>query len=626
MISEFKIGNFKAFGPAQTIPLRPITLVFGPNSAGKSSIIQSLLLARHIHDTGNADAHQTTLGGAAVDLGGFAKFVHGRRTECDAQFCLTLERSAMRETFHYLNKLQTLTLSYTLGRTIGVSSGIVGIKAVQILINGHDFIRLSMREDGILGVDTEALETQSLLAFGAYDAKWVNLCLDFAKTSPARVEQITAEMTEAGMMFDEIRDAATGKLKPRSVAELRIRRTIANDEDFGDFVAADWRTASKSVSETVSLLKFRMKGLQLENTDPLPRENPDFDFFCANHASDTPHRNPVDFYQRWLKSLSFDGEEVSAAEAWSYALRYDIECLIEAANTAIASALSGTSYLGPLRWIPPRLIPEGEQFDASWAAGGGAAWQRLRSEPELLGRVNRFLQETLHSQYRLRCQSLAPELDAETIALCVKRAMESSATAPMADPDSSSVAEDAPPYAYTKAGAPDLATALEAELRAQNSGGKLAELSLVDAESGLAVSHRDVGTGISQLLPVLVNAAGGKNQLIAIEQPELHLHPALQAELGDVFIESALGENKNTFLIETHSEHLILRLLRRIRETAEGELPPGATPLRPEDVAVLYVKPGSEGSEVIELPVNIEGDFDKPWPDGFFPERSKELF
>jgi predicted ATPase len=116
------------------------------------------------------------------------------------------------------------------------------------------------------------------------------------------------------------------------------------------------------------------------------------------------------------------------------------------------------------------------------------------------------------------------------------------------------------------------------------------------------------------------------NQLIAIEQPELHLHPALQAELGDVFIESALGENKNTFLIETHSEHVILRLLRRIRETAEGELPPGATPLRPEDVAVLYVKPGSEGSEVIELPVNIEGDFDKPWPDGFFPERSKELF
>ena len=111
-----------------------------------------------------------------------------------------------------------------------------------------------------------------------------------------------------------------------------------------------------------------------------------------------------------------------------------------------------------------------------------------------------------------------------------------------------------------------------------------------------------------------------------IEQPELHLHPALQAELGDVFIESALGENKNTFLIETHSEHLILRLLRRIRETTAGELPTGKMPLRPDDIAVLYVKPGPEGSEVIALPVNVEGDFDEPWPDGFFPERAKELF
>ena len=43
-------------------------------------------------------------------------------------------------------------------------------------------------------------------------------------------------------------------------------------------------------------------------------------------------------------------------------------------------------------------------------------------------------------------------------------------------------------------------------------------------------------------------------------------------------------------------------------------------------MAILYVKPGPEGSVVIELPVNEEGDFDEPWPDGFFPERTKELF
>ena len=116
-----------------------------------------------------------------------------------------------------------------------------------------------------------------------------------------------------------------------------------------------------------------------------------------------------------------------------------------------------------------------------------------------------------------------------------------------------------------------------------------------------------------------------RERLIAIEQPELHLHPAQQAELGDVFIESALGERKNTFLLETHSEHLILRMLRRVRETTEGKLPAGFTPVRPEDVSVVFVEPTAKGSVVRQLPVTPDGDFGAPWPGGFFAERFQDL-
>jgi predicted ATPase len=152
------------------------------------------------------------------------------------------------------------------------------------------------------------------------------------------------------------------------------------------------------------------------------------------------------------------------------------------------------------------------------------------------------------------------------------------------------------------------------------------ELVLRHLDYDTIVSPQDVGIGISQVLPVLVHSMAERRKLIAIEQPEIHIHPALQAELGDVFIESAFGENKNCFLLETHSEHLILRILRRIRETAEGELPDGMPPIRPEDVAVLYVKPGEEGAEVIEIPMTEDGDFAQSWPSGFFTERAKELF
>jgi hypothetical protein len=141
----------------------------------------------------------------------------------------------------------------------------------------------------------------------------------------------------------------------------------------------------------------------------------------------------------------------------------------------------------------------------------------------------------------------------------------------------------------------------------------------------IEVQPHDVGTGVSQLLPVVVLALDARQSLVAIEQPELHLHPALQTELGDLFIESALRRS-NALLIETHSEHLILRILRRIRETSAGELPGAATRITPDQVAVLYVRPGKNGAEVVHIPVTADGDFDRPWPEGFFAERARELF
>jgi len=139
---------------------------------------------------------------------------------------------------------------------------------------------------------------------------------------------------------------------------------------------------------------------------------------------------------------------------------------------------------------------------------------------------------------------------------------------------------------------------------------------LIDKRTSTVVTHRDVGIGISQVLPVLVMAYGSQGKLIAMEQPEVHLHPALQAELGDVFIEAALGERQNTFILETHSEHLILRLMRRIRE---GKI-------HPDDVGVVFVQPLSRGSRFIELRIDEEGDFIDEWPGGFFEESFHEKF
>jgi predicted ATPase len=96
--------------------------------------------------------------------------------------------------------------------------------------------------------------------------------------------------------------------------------------------------------------------------------------------------------------------------------------------------------------------------------------------------------------------------------------------------------------------------------------------------------------------------------------------------MGDVFIESALGEQKNTFILETHSEHLLLRIMRRMRETYNNELPEGLPPVRPEDVSVLFVEADSQGSIVREMPLNKRGELVKAWPGGFFEEELDEIF
>ena len=76
LITAVEIENFKGIGRPVRVDLRPITLLFGSNSAGKSTILHALCYAHEILSHRNVDAHRTELGGDQIDLGGFRNFVH----------------------------------------------------------------------------------------------------------------------------------------------------------------------------------------------------------------------------------------------------------------------------------------------------------------------------------------------------------------------------------------------------------------------------------------------------------------------------------------------------------------------------------------------------------------------
>lgn len=265
--------------------------------------------------------------------------------------------------------------------------------------------------------------------------------------------------------------------------------------------------------------------------------------------------------------------------------------------------LTSVTYIGPLREIPsrgyrPRLSPD----ESRWAQGL-AAWDVLYAHAgeELLDSVN----EWMSSEERLRTGYLLVKSDFKQISSTdgLHRLFQRGIN----DDDLGDLQE--------------LYEAIPTKT----------EIGLMDATRGILVAPSDVGVGISQMVPVVVACLMDAEGLVAIEQPELHIHPAIQVGMGDLFIQATMGPQpavgaERTLLVETHSEHIMLRILRRIREQNDAELPPKTMGLVPADLSVVYVEATNEGPVFKKLEVDEDGEFTEPWPKGFFEERAEELF
>jgi len=141
------------------------------------------------------------------------------------------------------------------------------------------------------------------------------------------------------------------------------------------------------------------------------------------------------------------------------------------------------------------------------------------------------------------------------------------------------------------------------------------------AEKSPEVFIPDVGFGVSQVLPVLVQSFyAPANSTVIIEQPELHLHPAIQQNLADLFIGAARaredGADRNVqFLIESHSEHFLRRLQRRIAEEHVSA----------EDVAVYFCdQQTSSGNSITPLELDEFGNIHN-WPENFFGDQMTDV-
>jgi hypothetical protein len=628
-----RVGNFKAFGDTQRIPLKPITLVFGPNSAGKSSFIHSLALAhesqfgREKRSLARLDVYHTDVGGSAIDLGGFRQYVHRgqlhKRVEWGAELKVSeLTSDKDQRLAQLLAPLGTVCLNIAMGIELDDQDrprpgAEPRVEAIEISGDGTELLRMSRRPTG-----------------GKVDGQFSTLRLDRLASDHPVFRQILKAIVESATTSVEMR-------------------------------AEDFDGANEAIDHLLPELLVRIERF-LPTGVELPQDD----------GADIP---PVNV----LFPVSKGNRKDDIAQAVRFYLPRMLNDLVKGLAETLAIELKQLQYLGPLRSFPPRHLAFAEHEDANWYAGGGYAWDVVRRDDAVRDAVNGWLgSDKLKTQYRLEVRSLVDthsllepiatwlepedgqpfdfrfvaellatigaaradalsryttsEVRQEQIgrildkwqplfnAAASAREQRELVGSALAEINDDAAIDDASDFAEARGDHTDQAQRI-VEIIEGSDIAKVRELVLVDIRKETLVTHRDVGIGISQVLPVLVMAYGSQGKLLAMEQPEIHLHPALQAELGDVFIESALGERRNMFILETHSEHLILRLMRRMRETfqqKETTLPP----VTPADVSVLYVEPDGTRSVVREMTLNELGELVKSWPGGFFEEGLREVF
>lgn len=524
MIESFWLENFKAFGERQTIPLKKITLLFGANSAGKSSILQALLLLKQ--SLSEADDAQEALlpKGSVVDLGSVSEMTYRHESDRSIRFGFTAATSSPRRE-RPLSQTMSGTFAFATEGRRGLTLSdfcveedrLPVLKFVPVRRSGSGQSILERRATRVAGQLLEQSAQIVRSAYLAYTAKLEPLMEELAAAREGRNARAHAKFTSRHIMplFSSLLDehAERELQSPEDVAHVIQKQIVARLEKLSSY---DEPTFVDDLTKALTRTDLSWFGLRLRG----PREEP------------------------------------VTSRRWSLAPETDIVTAVAGFTADVTRELLRIGYVGPYRATPERLyiFPGIDPRDVG--RSGQNLPHLLYKHPGLVKKLNGWF-ERMEVGYQLDVK---------------------------------------------KSSAADIEGVFT--------------LRMQDATIGESVSWADVGFGISQLLPILVQAVMPENRLILVEQPELHLHPRLQAEFGSLLAEAIRTEGANRFLIETHSEHLILRLQRLIR----------LGKLAAEDVGVVHVRRGPGGSIAKILRMDQSGQFIDRWPDGFFEEGFIERF
>ncbi|MEP0357401.1 AAA family ATPase [Paraglaciecola sp.] len=539
-ITKLSLTNFKSFKETQTIEFAPVTLLFGPNSVGKSSVLMALAYIQQILSKGHCNPQRFDAMGQK-NIGGFESLVHGQDLTKPIRIRLDYETT------------RSLFLNYE--------------HRVDEMVNHIPDARYLLMDDFGGNLKSGAVEFEIVWserfdrAYVKNYRTWVNeVYLGCVYSSEDLSNTMIKELnTEHPSLIpynnDDWQEYQYGEVEsregldddePRTEFELELNALNSNPPNIGEFIDSEFSSRVGHIG-----LQCRSGAIPILGSPVITNlSGQDFD--------------DLDKHLHFLVIQSI----------LSQAFVLPLDKLLE--------YLQESAHIGPLRLVPDSDYvsnPHPEQKD--WA-DGSAAWDLLSKDPNTNPDIKKLIHNTsdcfsssrkLNSGYEILNYSIMDRF--------------------FISPDETN----------------------KSLLSNRH-------LSFKEIRTNIVLSANQLGTGISQVLPIVVAANYDPVSLISIEQPELHIHPRFQVELADVFLDTA---NEHSFLIETHSEHLILRLLKRIRQSTDEELPEGHKPVSKDDVSIVYLAPSKEGVVAKRIRIDEDGEFIDRWPRGFFSERRGEL-
>ena len=571
-ITSITIENFKGIGDAVTIPIRPITLLFGKNSSGKSTVLQALHYTREVWEHGGADADRTSMGGNYIDLGGFRSLVHlhdlNRKIRIRVEFDLTIRDSKK--------------LNHLLNHETGPNS--MWIEAVTSWDAKRRNVCTELYSRGLNGTEwiriypMKMLDTKSSNTIDPNGAKWHRLSKGSFLNSkhPYSKHPITGD-------YLEMLERALSILNEISKKELYDIRYLGPIRELPDRDYCPQRTPDESLwAEGLEAWNTLGRNPQLIN----PINDYMLDVLKLGYSISRKEIISLDrageIMENIKKICTSKNKKIEPNELKKQV--YDpIEQLSRQIMIKLHDKKNGVDLdaadvgLGISQVIPVLVgalhhgVPDPNRYDGSQIVGKFFVVE----QPEL--HLHPAAQVALSDVF---IDSIKYNCPYHNIQATLKKIRDNEKS----DDSIRELFE----IMQENRGHPGIQSAMERYLRGEN-------INLDDIQS---VIEKSLKRGESS-------------------NPDIQLFfEELSYSINSIY---------RTILIETHSEHLLLRLLRRVHETSSTRVDTKYR-LTPDDLSVVYVQPTPTGSKFTPVSVTDDGDFDEPWPEGFFEERDSELF